>query len=266
MVNLKKYFFCIIYILTIQVASACVCHPEIFDNYIRADFIGEVKILKVYKNESPDYHHYRIDVEPRTVYKGEKQNVLYVFGSNIENNWTSCDLTVHENETWLVYTTKDTRGNFTFGMCTKSHKTSFSQYDSLVYNSRGFSNFFDYCKKESNFLKAAKKHDSAFDKQHFINQKPTVLGLYEYLQTFKGLTFETDLGLYKIVFNEDFSVKKVVIVKSMGRRFDKKLVIFIKKQDFSYLKRIKQKIPPNSYMPLLIQFYEKERFLANMLV
>ena len=264
---MKKYIIGIIFILVAQVAKTCVCHPEIFDNYIRADFIGEVKILKVYKNESPDYHHYRIDVEPRTVYKGEKQNVLYVFGSNIENNWTSCDLTVYENETWLVYTTKDTRGNFTFGMCTKSHKTSFSHYDSLVYNAKGLANFFDHFKREVNFLTKLKKYKDIFDKPHLIHSSSSSIpGMYQYLQTFNGLTFDNDLGFYKIIFNEDFSIKKVVVVKSFGRSFDKKLVDYIKKQDFTFLIRIKMKFSNDSYIPLFIQFYKKEKFLAHILV
>lgn len=149
---MKKHLLFLIFIFTVQVAKSCVCHPEIFDNYIHADFIGEVKVLKVYKNESPDYHYYRIDVESNTVYKGEKQQILYVYGSTVENNWSSCDLLVEENENWLVYATKGANGNFEFGLCTQSHKNNLSLYDSLAYSKRGLKNIANSRKRELNFL------------------------------------------------------------------------------------------------------------------
>lgn len=265
---MKKHLFCFIFILTTQVAKGCVCHPEIFDNYIHADFIGEVKVLKIYKNESPDYHYYRIDAECRTIYKGEKQHVFYIYGSTVENSrWTSCDLTVKENEIWLVYATKGTHGNLEFGMCTKSNKISLNLYDSVAYRKQGLVNISDSHKKETNFLLELKKHKNVFDKKHIIDGGSTLIpNIHEYLRTFKGQTFANDLGLYKIVFNEDFSVKKVKIIKSFGLSFDKELIDFIKKQNFAALKRINKKISGNSYLPLLIQFYEKERFLSNILL
>ena len=264
---MKKLVFCLIFTLTNTITKACVCHPEIFDNYIHADFIGEVKVLKIYKNESPDYHYYKIDAECQTVYKGEKQHVFYIYGSTVENGrWTSCDLTVKENEIWLVYATKSTHGNFEFGMCTKSHKINLSHYDSLAYSKQGLANISDSRKKERNFLLELNKHKNVFDKKYVIDDGLTFIpNIYEYLKTFKGQTFKNDLGLYKIVFNEDFSVKKVIIVKSFGHRFDKKLIDFIKKQNFTNLKRIKKKGSTDGYIPMLIQFYEKEKFLSHSL-
>ncbi len=253
-----------------QTAEACRCSPNFFESCINADFIGEVKITKTYKKESSDAAHryYKVDVETITVYKGEKQQTLYFYGSNDSTSWGSCDLTVAPNTTWLVYSTKDVRGNFSIGACTPSHKvrSTFNLYDSLAYGKKMLDNIVANEKRERDFVLQMNKYTKDFGKQipHSFGLSSYIPNVYTYLNTFKGQTFDKQFGLYKIILNKDCTLKKVVVVKSFGRKFDKKLINFIKKQEFTTLKRIKKEVPPDTYLPLLVYFYETDKFLGNI--
>jgi hypothetical protein len=251
--------------LAIQLCNACVCTSDVLEDCIKADFIAEVKIIKAYPNDKTDYHFYKIDIEPIVIYKGKKQTSLYVYGSNGSEMWTSCDLHVPINTTWLVYATKGKSGNYEFGMCTSSRELSISRYDSVRLGEKGITKNKRRDKRERQFLDFFNENQNAFDKTKAIVDTP-IIGLHEFMETYKGVKFDNNFGTYKIVFNKDYTVKKVVVLKKFEKAFDKKLIETIKKLNFDYLKRSKKNIKEGAYIPLVITYYKEETFLSDFIL
>jgi hypothetical protein len=245
--------------------NACVCDLDVLKDCIHADFIAEVKIIKTYPNDKTDYHFYKIDIEPIVIYKGKKHTSLYVYGSNGSAMRTSCDLDVPINTTWLVYATKSKNGNYEFGMCTSSRELGISRYDSIKLDKKGIERNKRRDQRERLFLDFFNENQNAFDKNKAISDA-SIIGLYQFLKTYKGVKFENDFGSYKIIFNKDYTVKKVVILKKFEKAFDKKLVETIKKLKFDYLKRSVKNIKEGAYIPLVITYYEEETFLSHYIL
>jgi hypothetical protein len=254
-----------LWFLTTLHSHACVCHSEVLTDCIKADFIAEVKVVKAYQNEKSDYHFYKIDIEPIVIYKGGKQTSLYVYGSNGSAMQTSCDLYVPINTTWLVYATKSKNGNLEFGMCTSSRELGISRYDSVKLDKKGIERIKRRDTRERQFLDFFNENQKAFDKSNAISDG-SIIGIDEFLKTYKGATFDNNFGSYKIVFNKDYTVKKVVVIKKFEKAFDKKLIETIKKLKFDYLKRGVKNIQEGAYIPLVITFYEEETFLSHYIL
>jgi hypothetical protein len=254
-----------LWFLTISLSQACVCDSEVLKDCIKADFIAEVKVVKAYQNEKSDYHFYKIDIETIVIYKGKKQTSLYVYGSNGNGMWTSCDLHVPVNTTWLVYATKAKNGNFEFGMCTSSRELGTSHYDSIKLGEKGIARIKRRDKRERLFLDFFNENQKTFDRTKAISDA-SIIGLYEFLKTYNGVKFDNDFGSYKIVFNTDYTVKRVVIIKKFEKAFDKKLIETIKKLKFNFLKRSVKNINAGAYIPLVITYYEEETFLSHYIL
>jgi hypothetical protein len=251
-----------LWLLTTSYCLGCECMQDVLFNCMKADFIAEVKVVKTYKNEKDNHHFYKIDIEPIALYKGEKLTSLYVYGSNGSEMLTSCDLYVPENTTWLVYATKAKNGNFEFGMCTSSRELGISSADSIRLGEKGIAHINRDNKRERQFLSFFKENQKVFDKTSAIYDA-SVIGIDEFLKTYKGVTFDNNFGAYKIVFNEDYTVKKVIIIKKFNKDFDKKLIETIKKLKFDYLKSRKKVFKEGIYVPLVISYYDESKFLSD---
>ncbi|MDM1556656.1 MULTISPECIES: hypothetical protein [Chryseobacterium] len=77
---MKKLSLFLFLLLGILKVSACKCVPStLIENYLSANVVGVIKILKVY-DENTEQRTYKADVEFEKVYKGTKFTTLNVRG------------------------------------------------------------------------------------------------------------------------------------------------------------------------------------------
>lgn len=111
-------FFCIVLLFSYS-AFACSCsNLETTSNkYQQADFVGIVKIIKTYKNDSDSIDRYKVDVETTSLLKGKAISTLVTEGFNqVPNRWSSCGVGFTEGKSYLVYGDK-TDKNIFIGYC-----------------------------------------------------------------------------------------------------------------------------------------------------
>ncbi|WP_312302319.1 hypothetical protein [Chryseobacterium sp.] len=103
---MKKLSLLFFILLSIIKVSACKCiHETLPYNYQNSEFVGIIKILKVY-DENTEQRTYKADIEIEKVYKGATFKTMYVRGL-IRNSYSgACEINVQPNERYLIFLNK----------------------------------------------------------------------------------------------------------------------------------------------------------------
>ncbi len=239
---MKKILQITIFLFSIGVFS-CDCNPpKITEKYIQSDFVANVTIIKIYPNQKNE-QGYRADIKINELYKGDQLKSIYVYGRSDNRIGTSCDIYIPENTNLIVYASKNKDGNYGIGMCSGLlylNKTNQKQQ-----------------KRELDILKTFKSKNINFTDKINYREKAK---LHKELEQFKGIELEKNYGIYEITFGSDLSVKSVIEISGFQNPIDKKLIKIIKKTEWtSFDKGVKDKVPNNSKLLIVIYFYPKEK-------
>lgn len=103
---MKKLTLLLFLLLSIIKVSACKCVYETLpQNYQSANFVGVIKILKVY-DENTEQRTYKADIEIEKMYKGTIFKTINVRGL-IGNSYSgACEVDVLPNERYLIFLNK----------------------------------------------------------------------------------------------------------------------------------------------------------------
>jgi len=118
---MKKLSLLLFLLLSIIKVSACKCVVEtLAQNYLSSDFVGIIKILKVY-DQNTEQRTYKADIEFEKVYKGKTtfktMNVRGLIGNSYSG---ACEIDVQPNERYLIFLKSDS--TYTISSCTPKSK------------------------------------------------------------------------------------------------------------------------------------------------
>ena len=103
----KQTFLVFILCLTFTLNTyACTCSSlETTSNkYQQSDFVGIIKIIKIYKNEVDSIDRYKIDVKTTTLLKGKSVDKLTTEGFNeVPYRYSSCEVGFEVGKSYFVY-------------------------------------------------------------------------------------------------------------------------------------------------------------------
>lgn len=118
---MKKLFLLLFLLISFSKISACKCAmATLAENYLAADVVGVVKILKVY-GENSEQRTYKADIEFKKIYKGKKFKTLNVRGL-IKNSYSgACEIDLEPNETYLILLNKYNDG-YSISRCSPKYR------------------------------------------------------------------------------------------------------------------------------------------------
>ena len=114
-----KHTFLFFALLLFTKAFSCDCGFQKFhESYIQSDFVAKIKIIKTYKNIN-NSDLYKADILIEDLYKGKKTGSIYIYGNNGKDLTNSCDIFISENEELVVFSRKNSKGQYVIGMCSR---------------------------------------------------------------------------------------------------------------------------------------------------
>ncbi|TVZ52373.1 hypothetical protein [Dokdonia sp. Hel_I_53] len=225
---------------------ACDCMPpNLTEKYSKSDLVARVKIVKNYSNEGSE-ELYRADIIIQELFKGKKTESIFIAGRSDGNMGSSCAMFIPENTELIIYTSKNDNGNYVVGMCS------------------GLLQFYDWNirkqKKELDILRTLKSKDIHFtNKISFRNES----NLAQQLKQFSGIELEKKYGIYEIVFTSDLGIKNINMIVGFDNPVDSKLIKIIEDSNWaSFDRKVKNKVPENSKLLVIIFYYEQQK--ANL--
>gem|GEM_PF-1100146 len=212
---MKDYFYYITdmkYLLTLLIlllgnqAFACRCSfPSPIDGFTSGDFVGRIKIIKVYPNHDNE-ELYKADVEILEYFKGPKITSIFIAGRSDGKIGSSCAVFYPEGSDLLVVAANDRNGKLRFGMC--SFKIDFKN------NSRS-----DLRNLE--VIRAMSAYDSTFTgKFNSIISS----NFSEFLETRKGITLSEKFAIFEVTLDDRVNPSQVKVVKGFDSILDDEII------------------------------------------
>jgi hypothetical protein len=250
---MKKILQIILYLITIE-AFACDCtSPYLPEKFVRADFVANVTIIKVYPNKKNE-SGYKADIKIDKLFKGEKLKSIYISGRSDRTLGSSCDIFIPENTKLIVYATKNKEGNYGIGMC--------SGY--VYLNSKNI----HYEKRELEILKKLKSKKKNKYSESIYREKGT---LFNSLEQFKGIKLDKSFALFEIIFDSENRIQKINLISGFGNSIDKKLTEILRNTEWRKIQNVRDvENNMNNRFLFCIYYYEAERgnqsFLSQIAV
>nr|WP_315026610.1 hypothetical protein [uncultured Chryseobacterium sp.] len=242
---MKKLAFILFLLLSIVKVSACQCLMDTFaENYLTADLVGVIKILKVY-DEDPLQRTYKADVEFEKVYKGTKFTTLNVRGLIGNASSGACEKDVKPNERYLILLKGPSR-NFSVSSCSpmsklneKPTKDEDSQLETLT-------KAFSYLDKNK-FKFIGLQFTYYYDETLGDNRKSE-------LSNISNFSPKQPFAIYKVKINDSFKITEISPITSFGSK-DKTIETIMRKNLTIETPMYKKTSKTNEYLVLL--FYNK---------
>ncbi|MGU3376385.1 hypothetical protein [Chryseobacterium sp. M5A1_1a] len=243
---MKKLSIILFLLLSIIKVSACKCVMSTFaENYLAADVVGVIKILKVY-DEDPQQRTYKADVEFEKVYKGTKFTTLYVRGLIGNASSGACEKDVRPNERYLILL-KGSNGSFSIFSCSpmsslkdKSTKDEDSQLETLA---KAFS-YLDKNKFKFIGLQFTYYYDETLG-DNTISE----------LSKISNFNPKQPFAIYKVKINDSFKITDISPITSFGSK-DKTIEMIMKKNTTIETPMFNDTSEKKEYLILL--FYNKQ--------
>ncbi|WP_312399951.1 hypothetical protein [Chryseobacterium sp.] len=202
---MKKLFFVLFLIIGVIQVSACKCVTNtLVENYLAADVVGVIKILKVY-DENDEQRTYKADVEFEKIYKGEQFKTLNIRGLIGDVSSGACETSVEVGEEYLILLSKY---NNSYGISSCSPKYHVDP------------------KKEKKNLKALEKTFAYIDKNKFkfmgleftIGYDKLQIGDKSALSNIKNFSPKQPFAIYKITINDFQKIEKISPITVFGSK------------------------------------------------
>src|SRR5690606_15292714 len=168
----------------------------------------------------------KITIEVIEVFKGNPITTLIIERGD-------CHTVVPKlNTEWIIYTSKDSSGNFTIEDCNASFSLNPHKY--IQESNERFKNWNQNIKDQIEILSLLSKTDNL----NFNFPKITNSDNQRLINFYKSIpekNFINDFGVYIIEFNTNRSVKNIIVLNSLGEEIDNVFKIFYKyKTDWTY--------------------------------
>ncbi|WP_452231899.1 hypothetical protein [Lacinutrix sp. MEBiC02595] len=221
---MKKILLTILFIAISSKILACMCNkPNITQRIAQSDFVATAKILKVTPNSIKTIYD-NVEIEIIEIYKGKATTTIKTM------SYGSCGFSVSENSTWLIFATKDTNGNLSFGYCSGAkqidrkfnsvkYPNAKEQHDAGIKYKLELLNFI----KDKKILPKNEFNISAMisPSEHF-NSRNFVYSNESTKTAIRPILFE-------LTINTDLSIKRVKILQNLkDKSFKKNLKRYIK--------------------------------------
>ncbi|UKB82952.1 hypothetical protein LF887_18330 [Chryseobacterium sp. MEBOG06] len=247
---MKKISLFLFLLLSIIKVSACKCVTEtLAKNYLDADVVGVIKILKVY-GENTAQRTYKADVEFEKAYKGTTFKTLNVRGLIGRSSSAACEIDVEPNDRYLIFLNKSGNG-YSISSCTprsrlkKAHtKNESSQLETL-------SEVFSYLDKNKDKLKGLQ-----FASYYDDSQSSGKSGLSK----ISGFKPKQPFAIYKVKINGLSRIKEMTPVISFGSK-DKTIETALRRQIAVSAPIVSGNSVQKEF--LLLLFYHKENIKAQ---
>ncbi|MCS3531827.1 hypothetical protein [Chryseobacterium sp. JUb7] len=202
---MKKLFLILILTIGLIKVSACKCVTKtLVENYLSADVVGVIKIIKVYDENDVERTH-KADVEFEKIYKGERFKTLNVRGLIGNPSSGACETSVKVGEEYLILLSKY---NNSYGISSCSPKYRVNP------------------KKEKENLKALEKTFAYIDKNKFRFIGLEFTSCYDELQKgdksslsgIKNFSPKNPFAIYKIKINDLSKIEKITPITTFGNK------------------------------------------------
>jgi hypothetical protein len=201
--------------------KACDC---VFSNYSQSyshsELVLKAKIVKIYKNSSPNNPFFKVDILPIEIFKGNPTESILVEGSSDNRMRSSCDLFTQINSIWIIYANRNSDGKFVFGMCSSSRNIN-------PYFSRPVTNdhFKTSVNLELNVLKFLREENINETNEYSLYSNE----LSDFLKEFNGIPFDNSFAFYEINLDSELKVISVKAVKPFSNQsVSAKIMNFLK--------------------------------------
>lgn len=229
---------------------SCQCMTlKLIDRFQKADFIAEVKIIKVSEYNSENYYQ-SADVEIIELFKGSRINNI-----KISNNLrSSCGLFVPENSVWLIYAQTDHNGNLSFGYCSGS-----IQIDKIVISKK-------YPNAEKNRKKSIEQKLSVL--KFLSAQKIKTINEYNLRLTyskacendFKGYeVHKIKFAIYEVYIEKDLTISKIEPLQEFDNKQLSEEILRCMKENLKVDNRKISKILDTTKIEMIFYYYESDK-------
>jgi len=236
---MKNILLTILILFSTNLIFACICNsPNITQRIAQSDFVATAKIVKVTPNEI-DTIYDNVEIEIIEIYKGETTTKIKTM------SYGSCGFSVSENSIWLIFATKDTNGNLSFGYCSgakqidrKFNSTKYpnskEQYDVRL---KSELDLLDFLKDEKITPQNEFNISAMIQPEEHFNSRSFVYSNESTVTAIRPIIFE-------LTINKDLSIKKVKILQNLkDKTFKEELINYIKENTLIIQKEKLLEIP-----------------------
>lgn len=243
---MKKLSLLLFLFLSFINVSACKCVMSNFaENYLDADVVGVIKILKVY-GENAQQRTYKADIEFEKLYKGAKFATLNVRGLIGNSSSAACEKDVKPNERYLILL-KGSNKNFSISSCSPMSQLPEKPTKDENIEMEKLSNVFSYLDKNKFKFKGL-QFTYYYDETIGANTRSEL----SKISNFKP---KQPFAIYKVKLNDSFKIKEITPMTTFGSK-DKTIVAIMKKNLTIETPMFKDTSEKNEYLVLL--FYNKQ--------
>lgn len=202
---MKYKLIFIFLVLSIQ-SFACDCSLSTpSDRFVSADFVGRIKIVKVYPNEK-NARSYKADVEIVEHFKGDTIKSIYIAGRSDGRMGSSCNVYFPEGSDLLIFARIDSGGRVSFGMCSFPIDFKNSQDKDL---------------RDLETIRILSKYGNSFTAKYNAFVSPE---FPEFLESKKGIELKEKFSLFEVVLEDEVTPYEVNIIKGFGEDIDSEIV------------------------------------------
>jgi hypothetical protein len=186
---------------------ACDCaFSTLTDSFIEADFVGRIKILKVYPNQGKE-ELYKADVEVLEHFKGPFISSIHVVGRSDDKFDNSCSVFYPENSDLLVAAHLTSDGKYVFGMC--SYKSNFKSHYSRN-------------QRDLDVIRALSKYDNTNTASYRSIVSPN---FSLFLDSKRGIEFDEKFALFEVILDDQVHPSRVKMIKGFGVDLDAEILM-----------------------------------------
>lgn len=243
---MKKLSLFLFLLLSFIKVSACKCVMNTFaENYLSADVVGVIKILKVY-DENPEQRTYKADVEFEKVYKGTKFTTLNVRGLIGKAYSSACEKEVSPNERYLILL-NGYNNSYSINSCSPMSKLDAQPTKDEDLQLEKLSKAFSYLEKNKLKFKGA-QFSYYYDETMGANTRSEL----SKISNFKP---KQPFAIYKVKLNDSFKIKEITPITTFGSK-DKTIEAVMKKNLTIETPMFKDTSEKKEYLILL--FYNQQ--------
>lgn len=213
-----KYIYSLLF-STLFSASALACScawtgSSTTDRYLISDFVGEVQIAKL-ENIQTLRRTYLAELKGIRIYKGELPASIRVAGTASGENYSaSCEVSLKENEKYLLYLNKNSEGEFYLNTCS---------FPLLLESSEGKQIMDEKTLKEKG-KRLKVLHTFIPDLNTDVLVKAKGDSLEFKLNRIEFQDTAADTGYYLIRLDSALKVQNVEALKELGKGIDQKII------------------------------------------
>ncbi|MBP2618095.1 hypothetical protein [Chryseobacterium jejuense] len=195
---MKKLSLFLFLLLGILNVSACSCVMNtLAQNYLEANVVGVIKILKVY-DENPEQRTYKADVEFEKVYRGTKFTTLNVRGLIGKSSSAACEKEVKPNERYLILL-NGSNNQYGISSCSPMSRLKDEATKDEDSHLETLSKAFSYLEKNKFKFKGA-QFVYYYDEKQGNNPKSE-------LSKISDFNPKQPFAIYKVTLNDSFKIK-----------------------------------------------------------